>query len=79
MNYLLNRTRDYLFRTVILCIGIIVIDPLYAASDNHLQQEYQQEIVPIFNQFCYSCHDEDIEESGLKLSGLDGKWIMPKR
>lgn len=79
MKYLLNRTRDCLFRIMILCMGIIAIDPLYAATDNLQQQEYQREIVPIFNQFCYSCHDEDIEESGLKLSDLDGKMDHAKK
>lgn len=78
MNYLLNQTRSCLFKTMILCIGInaspaLCADTKKANADTLHQRQFQTDIVPLLDNYCYSCHDKDIEESGLKLSGLDGK------
>ncbi|WP_298862855.1 c-type cytochrome domain-containing protein, partial [uncultured Gimesia sp.] len=84
MNNQRNQTRVCFLKavilcTVILCMGISAIPSLCVAAENLFQQEYQRDIVPLFSKFCFSCHDEDTEESGLKLSGLDGSMNHSKK
>lgn len=78
MNYRPCKFRDQFFRILILYIGInagavFCADTEKASAGNFHQRQYQTDIVPLLNKYCYSCHDNDTEESGLKLSGMDGK------
>lgn len=78
MNYRHCNSRDNILKIVILYIGInagpgLCVDAEKNSADNLHQRQYQKDIVPLLDKYCYSCHDNEAAESGLNLSGLNGK------